>query len=67
MTSAQAAPKDAIAIVDGSYMKIGRFEKTFLWSGDEWIASEKSAADIIREVTRAGQNYEHDNRWLKGV
>lgn len=67
MTSAQAAPKDAIAIVDGSYVKMGRFDKIYLWSNDEWIASEKSATDVIREVTRAGQNYEHNNRWLKGV
>lgn len=59
-------PKGAIAFVDGSYIKLGRNDQVYRWADGEWLKSEKSAADVIREVTRTGQNYEHNNRWVSG-
>ena len=56
-------PDDAIAHINGSYYKLGRFERMYRWANNEWVKSEMTAVQVIRAVT--AKTFEtNDNRWV---
>lgn len=59
-------PGDAIALVDGQYLKLGRFDKIYRWHDGHWLVSEKSPADVIRLITTPCRYKGVGNKWLAG-
>ena len=48
-------PPEALVWVDGSWYKIGRHDRVFLYVGVDWISSAKPVEEINAEVKRYGR------------
>lgn len=48
----KARPEGAVGVLNGCYIKIGRFDKVFVHDGTEWIRSSKSLKKVKKKLDK---------------